>query len=381
MAGSEREARLLLGQVVDGGDPELTTAVSEAGACETWATLCAGGFGEPLADRAAGLDAARITRLARHYRARFVIPGDEEWPERVEDLRFVEPIQRRGGVPIGLWLRGPGHLGALLERAVAVVGSRAASPYGAGVAAELAADLAESGVTVVSGGAYGIDAAAHRGALSVGGPTVAVVANGVDVDYPKGNTQLFREVAERHLIVSELPLAQSPTRVRFLARNRLIAAATGGTVIVEAAVRSGARNTAHWAVNCGRHLMAVPGPVYSAMSEGPHLMVRTGQAMLVTGAAEVRELVSPMGSSLLAVPHGADRVTDELDEQQLAVFEALPARSPAGAGDIALRAGLSMPATLLQLTVLEQRGLAEADDRGWRLSRPRSAALPGRGSP
>lgn len=381
MPPNERQARVMLTEVVDAGDPVLAAAVSQSGAQQTWAEVVAGRFGEPLAARAAAVDLDRTARLARLCRARFIIPGDEEWPQRLEDLRFVEPVQRRGGVPIGLWLRGPGHLGALLARAVAIVGSRAASPYGSGVATDLAADLAEDGVTVVSGGAYGIDAAAHRGALSVGGPTIAVLACGADVDYPKGNAGLFEQIAERHLIVSELPLSESPTRVRFLARNRLIAAATQGTVVVEAAVRSGARNTAGWAANCARHLMAVPGPVYSAMSEGPHLMIRTGQAVLVTGGTEVREMLAPMGSDLLGLPQGRGRPTDELSEPQLAVFEALPSRGWAAPGDVALRAGLPMLATLRELAALERRGLAEAGERGWRLGRPEPARATARAAP
>ena len=203
-----------------------------------------------------------------------------------------------------------------MQRSVAIVGSRAATAYGNGITTDLSVDLAERGVTVVSGGAFGIDAAAHRGALAAGGPTVGVLACGVDVAYPAANEQLFEQLARDHLLVSELPPGAHPTRVRFLARNRLIAAMSSATVVVEAALRSGARNTAGWALECGRPLMAVPGSVYSRASSAPHLMIRSGQAVLVTNAAEVMELVSVDRSGHAAAGPGpasgdrrAERVT------------------------------------------------------------------------
>jgi DNA processing protein len=194
------------------------------------------------------------------------------------------------------------------------------------------------------------------------------MANGADVVYPKGNAPLLDAIAHDHLIVSELPPGAAPSRVRFLARNRLIAAISTGTVVVEAAHRSGARNTASWAVDCGRQLMAVPGPVYSAVSAGPHQLVRDGTASLVTSGAEVLELVAPMGSALAPEPRGAQRATDLLDERRLAVCEALPARSYASVGYIARRAGVAGPTPLAVFRALEQAGLAEASDRGWRTS-------------
>ena len=184
----------------------------------------------------------------------------------------------------------------------------------------------------------------------VGGPTVGVLANGVDVAYPPGNAALFDALARDHLLVSELPPGAHPTRVRFLARNRLIAAMARGTVVVEAALRSGARNTAGWAVRVGRPLMAVPGPVYSRASTGPHLMIRNGQAVLVTGAAEVLELISGSGPvATLPLAQGPSRATDDLTETQLAVFEAVPARRRDSVGDVALTAGVSMPTCLAAL--------------------------------
>jgi DNA processing protein len=365
-AGAERDARRALGWVVDAGDPAVAELVERLGAPEAWAVVQAGALGEAAADRAGVLDLDVCRAAEEAAGVRFVVPGDEEWPAGLDDLTGLEPVQRRGGTPVGLWLRGPGHLVALTERSVAVVGSRAATAYGNGVAADLAADLADAGVTVVSGGAFGIDAAAHRGALAVGGPSVGVVANGVDVAYPPGNARIFDTLAARHLVVSELPPGSHPTRMRFLARNRLIAAMSRGTVVVEAALRSGARNTAGWAVALNRPLMAVPGPVHSAASVGPHLMVRSGQAVLVTRAAEVLELVSAAGEHLLPREQGPVRRTDGLGPVSLSVFEALSAHRWRTAGEVATAAGVRVPTCLAALSELESLGLATGDARGWR---------------
>ena len=173
-----------------------------------------------------------------------------------------------------------------------------------------------------------------------------MVANGVDVAYPPGNARIFETLAARHLVVSELPPGSHPTRVRFLARNRLIAAMSGGTVVVEAALRSGARNTAGWAAALSRPLMAVPGPVHSAASVGPHLMVRSGQAVLVTRAAEVLELVSAAGEHLLPLEQGprtADRRArpDPARGVRGAVGPAVA--DAGGAGDGRRRPGAGLP--------------------------------------
>ena len=362
---SERETRMALSCAMDGGDPAVVDMVAERGAIGAWAAIKAAALGTAAAERAERVSLELAERMAREAGVRFIVPGDDEWPGGLSDLQHAGAIQRRGGEPVGLWLRGPGHLRQLMARSVAIVGSRAATAYGNGVASDLAADLVAQGVTVVSGGAFGIDAAAHRGALAAGGPTVCVVANGVDVSYPPAHTGMFDTLAQQHLLVSELPPGSHPTRVRFLARNRLIAAMAQGTVVVEAALRSGARNTAGWALECGRPLMAVPGPIYSRASNAPHLMIRSGQAMLVTSAADVLELVSGMGQSTLPLSHGPERATDQLHPDQLAVYEAISARRRSTAGDIALTAGVSVPICLGALSSLEAAGLVTGDDRGW----------------
>jgi DNA processing protein len=365
MTETERRARLLLSCAMDGGDPAVVALVERYGAEGAWDKIVNGALGEATAERADRVSPAEVDRLAAASKARFVVPGDEEWPDRIDDLGHAGEIQRRGGLPYGLWLRGPGQLAHLLQRSVAIVGSRAGTAYGNGVASDLATDLVEHGVTVVSGGAFGIDAAAHRGALAGGGPTVCVLACGVDVAYPPANARLFDTLAHDHLLVSELPPSAHPTRVRFLARNRLIAAMAQATIVVEAALRSGARNTASWALECGRPLMAVPGSIHSRTSTAPHLMIRNGQAVLVTNAAEVLELISEAGQATLPLRHGPQRMTDQLTEFQLAIYEAVPARRRISVGDIALTAGVSVPSCLAALSNLASAGLVEGDDRGW----------------
>jgi DNA processing protein len=248
-----------------------------------------------------------------------------------------------------------------------MVGSRASTAYGDTVAAELAAELSESGRTVLSGGAYGIDAAAHRGCLAGRTPTVAILAGGLDEPYPAGHRPLFDRIAEKGVMVSELAPGEHPTRVRFLARNRLIAAMTPGTVLVEAAARSGARNTVTWANVLGRIVMAVPGPITSATSITPHHLIREAEAVLVTRAVDVLELLSPLGRANPRVP-GERRPTDELSAEELRVFEGVPGRGSIGAGDLALRAGMTLPTCLALLDQLAEQGFLVQNVLGqWQL--------------
>lgn len=363
----DRRARAGLSCAVEAGDLDLATRLGDHEPSAVWQEVLAGRLGPGPAERAARIDLDEVQRRADLLRVRFAVPGDDEWPVGLADLESAVGDRRTGGTPVGLWLRGPSSLAASTRRSVAVVGARACTAYGEGVAADLASGLADAGVTVISGGAYGIDAAAHRGALGAGGMTVAVLACGVDVPYPRGNARLFDQLARDHLLVSELPPGAHPTRSRFLTRNRLIAGLSQGVVVVEAAVRSGARNTAGWATQCGRPLMAVPGSVHSAMSEAPHQMIRDQEAVLVSSAAEVLELVSPVGQFTLGPRRGAVRPTDLLSVQQLAVFDALPPRRPASTDEIALASGLGVGVCLAELAELEDAGLVRAVASGWRL--------------
>ncbi|SHJ58622.1 DNA processing protein [Nocardiopsis flavescens] len=281
----EDEVRALaaLTAVAPPGDPWLGAVLGEHGAARVWAELVAGappptvpGDGETVVDRervaqrwtrwharAAGVDVDALLAASAAAGVRFVAPGDPEWPGRLEALDA--PGGRRSH---GLWVRGRGDLRNLCLRSAAIVGSRAATSYGEHVAAEIAYDLAERSVTVVSGGAYGIDGAAHRAAHAAGA-TVVVLACGPDVDYPRGHAGLFADIARTGVLVSERPVGARPTAKDFLVRNRLIAALTPGTVVVEAGRRSGALNTASHAAELHRVLMAVPTPVSGASALGP----------------------------------------------------------------------------------------------------------------
>jgi DNA processing protein len=368
----ERLARVALGRLGEPGDPRITRKVQQLGAVRLYHELC---NDDPRLDLAAdaaarreGLDPADELERAARQGIRFVIPGDPEWPGGLDDLDLVQDLHRRGGAPLGLWLRGPLRLDELCRRSMAVVGSRSATTYGASVAGQLGADLAGVGVSVVSGAAYGIDQAAHRGALSGGGPTVAVLACGVDRAYPSAHRQLLDYVAETGLVVSEAPPGSAPTRLRFLSRNRLIAALTVGTVVVEAAVRSGALNTASWAGLLNRLVMGVPGPVTSAPSEGVHELIRSGAATLVTRGTDVLELVSPIGSHALTLVRGPERPADRLPEVDRQVLDSVPVVAAVPAASIARTAGLAEPTVRAALERLRTAGLVERGRSGWRLA-------------
>jgi DNA processing protein len=302
---------------------------------------------------------------------RLICPADPEWPGALDELGSARPY--------ALWLRGHADLRLACARSVSMVGSRAATGYGAHVAGEIAADLSERGWTIVSGGAYGIDAASHRGALVAGGISIAVLACGVDYPYPAGHADLFADIAARGLVISEWPPGRHPARLRFLIRNRTIAALTRGTVIVEAGERSGALNTARHAAQLGRPLMAVPGPVTSAQSAGCHRIIRDWGATCVTRADDVIEMLSPVGDTLTAAGTpapatvGAPSSRDELDTDSARVLDALPARGAAGTSTIAAEAGVDLDTVLRCLGLLAGSGFIERCDRGWRLRRPQPA--------
>ncbi len=365
----EREARMALCCVVEPASTAVTAAVAEHGPVAVLEGLQNRASRSRWAQRARALDLEAVRRATRRNRLRFVIPGDDEWPASLSVLATCESVQEMNGMPFGLWLKGDVNLAEVSTRAVAIVGSRAATAYGESVASDLAAGLGGHGVSVVSGGAYGIDAAAHAGALAGAAPTIAVMAGGLDKPYPPGNATLLQRVAGQGLLVSELPPGEHPTRARFLSRNRLIAALCPATIIVEAAWRSGARNTVSWANACGRVVLAVPGPVHSATSTTPHRLIRDAEAVLCTGVSDVLELVGPLGRPTAARPD-QHRVLDDLSADELAVYEAIPARGEIDTGEVTLRAGLPLGSCLGILDRISDRGLVEHGAAGWRLPRP-----------
>lgn len=398
----ERRARAALTRAAEPGDVALAALVEAHGAEAVVEGLCCGqSFGRPQARawqvRLAGYDPDCDLEAAARVGARLVCPGDDEWPPGLDDLRGVLALDRReaaagpthdsrhdrvrsGGVPLALWARGTGRLTPSLP-AVAVVGSRAATAYGTEVAGDIAYAVASRGIAVVSGAAYGVDGAAHRGALAAEAPTVAVLACGVDVSYPRGHATLLHRITEDGLVLSEVPPGSAPNRIRFLIRNRLIAALGRGTVVVEAAVRSGALNTARWAGELLRPVMGVPGPVTSALSAGVHQLLREGVAVLVTDGDEVLEAVSAMGENMLAPRHGETRPRDRLDDVAQRVLEAVPVVHPVGVDRISRTAGLPVHEVRVKLGRLLLQDFVEQVGERWRLSSTARADTAGRPGP
>ena len=301
------------------------------------------------------------TRILSSFRAatalglRLVVPGDDGWPPAFDDLG--------DHAPAALWLRGAAELPEVTS-AVAVVGCRASTAYGEQVAADLGSALADRGFCIVSGGAYGIDGMAHRAALAADAPTVAVMAGGVDRFYPTGHDALLRAVVERGLLVSESPCGSTPSKWRFLQRNRVIAALSAVSVVVEAGRRSGALNTAAHAQALGRPVGAVPGPVTSPSSVGCHALIRSGLGVCVTTAADVVELIP--GRSLADA--GASPARD--DPERVRLLDALSTRVDRGTDEASIASGLSTARTRGLLAEMEDEGLVTRAPSGWRRSPP-----------
>ena len=346
--GREVLARVFLGRVLEPGDEVAGRWVREWGAVEVARCLREGGpqlvgvtdkrWGG-LLTRAQEADAARDLEVARDAGVRFVVPGDAEWPGQLDDLG--------DGRPLGLWVRGPASLRMWALRSVALVGARACTEYGAHMAATLGA--------------------AHRGALGAGGATVAVLACGVDQAYPRGHTELINRIAEQGLVVGELPPGDHPTASRFIVRNRVIAALTRGTVVVEAAHRSGSLVTARAARRLGRHTMGVPGPATSSLSAGVHELLRD-DAVLVTDAAEVVELVGDMGE-LAPQRRGPVLPRDLLEPDARRVLAALPGRGTASVAAVARGAQTTPDDAIARLYELRALGYVERHGDSWKLTR------------
>jgi len=361
----ERVARAGLLLAGEPGDPVTARAVRAGGALDCWDRLLRAGTQAPSAEPLP--DPAAVLAQQSQRGARLVCPGDDEWPERLGDLDALSGPDALPA-PLGLWVRGPLDLAGVLGRSAAVVGSRAASSYGLHVAGELGLGLAEAEWTVVSGAALGIDGAAHRGSLVGSGATIAVLAGGIDVPYPRAHTALLERVAAEGLVVSEAPPAGLPLRRRFLVRNRLIAALSSGTVVVEAGVRSGALSTGRHARRLGRAVMAVPGPVTSGLSAGCHLLLRQWpEAALVTTAAEVVEAAGPMGA-LAPLPLAASHPRDGVSGVVERLLDALPVRASLPTSVLAGRVGLPTQNVESLLEPLLANGLVERRADGWRIT-------------
>jgi DNA processing protein len=377
-SGPDRQARAALSVLAEPGDPALAALLRLVTPAQIVAAVSSGS--EPAAALpVAGRDAPALTRAFARWRARLgqvptqarlaawersglrlVCPGEPEWPTQLDDLRDARPV--------ALWLCGEKDLRYACLRSVSVVGARAATAYGAHVGTGVAADLAERGWTVISGGAYGIDASAHRGALAVGGCTVAVLASGLSFGYPKGHHDLFEAIAGTGVMVSECPPDRAPTRPGFLIRNRVIAALSRGTVVVEAALRSGALNSARHAREINRPVMAVPGPVTSEQSAGCHELIREWGATCVTGVRDILEMVAPLGEAEAeaGAVRGPAVPADSLDPVTATVLRAVSRRAGRGPATIATLAGVDLDTAMRCLGLLAAAGHVERCDQGWR---------------
>jgi DNA processing protein len=383
-----RRARAWLSRVTEPGTIDFWRFVDAVGPVEAARQLRAGRAPERIRSlvgaRAQQDETLADLRRAERCGARLVVPEDDEWPalplhaltvavSSEPDDHKQQPDRTLAPVPpVALWARGPARLDELVERSVAIVGSRASTAYGEHVAGELGHQLGERGWTVVSGGAFGIDAAAHRGAMAAEAPTVAVLACGVDRPYPAAHGALFHRIAETGLLVSEWPPGCAPLRHRFLVRNRLIAALTRGTVVVEAAARSGAQATARRAQQLGRQVLVVPGPVTSAMSVGCHELLREEElgATLVASAAHVISAVGRIGDDLAERAERPSSPRDGLSDLAGRVLDACPVRSGVPPERLAAVAGCDVLEVLRVLPALELAGLVEWTGTGWRLAPP-----------
>lgn len=293
--------------------------------------------------------AVRALTQGERFGMRLITPSDPLWPRGLADFGTHEPM--------ALWMRGQPEALASLDKSIALVGARAATGYGEHVTMEASAGLVDRGFAIVSGAAYGIDGMAHRAALASHGTTVAFLAGGLDRFYPSGHDALLTRIVETGAVLSEVPAGVPPTKWRFLQRNRLIAGASQATVVLEAGWRSGSLNTAHHALDLGRPIGVVPGPVTSAASAGCHRLIRErAEVTLVTTPDEMAQLITPVA------PIGgfSDQHTDAAR-----VLDALSSRSPRSAHDIAARSGLSVEATQAALGALELEDRVRERERGW----------------
>jgi DNA protecting protein DprA len=281
---NEQLARAALFSIIEGGHSFWCAEISGYGALAVYNKLLNGGY-DPIKYeklittlRATNSDQV-LSEIDKHY-ARLITPADDDWPQQLNDL---------AAPPIGLIIKG--NISALHQPSLAIVGTRNPTSYGARIAGDFAAGFVDREWAIVSGGAYGIDSYAHKGALIAEGVTVAVVASGIDINYPAGNTRLFAEICESGAMVTEFMPGHKALPNRFLTRNRIIAALSKATLVVEAAFRSGSLRTARDAAEIFRPVMAIPGPINSPTSEGCHRLIGERAAEIVTSVADAVEFV------------------------------------------------------------------------------------------
>jgi DNA protecting protein DprA len=286
----EKSARLELFAAIEGGSSFWSNEVATLGAVQTLELIKSGFYrsskGEKTLSQIHPGGAVAILDVIKDAGGSFLTPEDSEWPTQLNDL---------AAPPIGLVVKG--KIESLTQRSIAIVGTRNPTPYGARIASDFAAGFVDREWIIVSGGAYGIDTHAHKGALIAEGVTIAVIASGIDINYPAGNERLFAEIAELGAIVSEVMPGTPAFPSRFLTRNRIIAALSVSTLVVEAAFRSGSLRTARDAAELMRPVMAIPGPINSPTSEGTHRLIGERAAEIVTSVADAVELISSLDIS------------------------------------------------------------------------------------
>lgn len=286
----EKAARLELFAAIEGGSTFWTSEIASQGVIQTLHSIKDGFYrsskGEKTLSQIHPGGAAALSAHIDKAGGVFLTPEDLEWPTQLNDL---------AAMPIGLIVKG--RVECLSQRSIAIVGTRNPTPYGARIASDFAAGFVDREWLIVSGGAYGIDTHAHKGALIAEGATIAVIASGIDINYPAGNERLFAEIAELGAIVSEVMPGTPAFPSRFLTRNRIIAALSKSTLVVEAAFRSGSLRTARDATELLRPVMAIPGPINSPTSEGTHRLIGERAAEIVTSVADAIELISSLEDS------------------------------------------------------------------------------------
>ena len=283
----ERAQRLALFSAIEGGASFWTREIAERGVQAVFERIKGAAYDSikhaAIVEKVKNFESAQSFQSIEKTRSHFIVPGDADWPLRLDELECP---------PIGLIVKG--NVEVLSNPSLAIVGTRNPTPYGTRIAGDFAAGFVDREWDIVSGGDYGIDSAAHRGALVAEGRTIAVIASGIDLQYPAGNSRLFEEICENGAIMTEVMPGVPAMPHRFLTRNRLIAALSQATLVVEAAFRSGSLRTARDAAELMRPVMAIPGPINSPSSEGCHRLIGERAAELVTSVADAHELISAL---------------------------------------------------------------------------------------
>ena len=328
------DAASIVKQLSNDQSPNLTKTLTEC--LEVWRR------------RVRQADVFRSLEILRRIGGTLVTPQSSYWPEQLNDLQ--------SGAPAALWLLGDPKRLLELSESVAVVGSRIVSEYGKAVTKDVVNTLVKDGKPIVSGGAIGIDAVSHQRTLELKGLTLAVMAGGIDRLYPTQNLELFKQIAKTGLIISEVAPGVSPTKWRFLQRNRLIAALSQATVVIEAGFRSGTINTAGHANELGRPVGAVPGPINSVRSAGCHQLIKDGRAQLISVPSDLKELCGESDyfeKDFTSLGHWELRALDSLGDQERSIAE------------VSKVSGLTSFEAKTGLNRLAKLGLATPTSNGW----------------